>query len=114
MKLVKVLLTVWSLGQVTVPAYAQEVEPEFCFPPIAEYINYWSGEQLTEQDMSGLKLDIIEIKMMIDMSTPEELPVYQVQVSKFGVTGSDPIFFVGEYEYTRPELENELDEGNFD
>ena len=50
--------------------------------------------------------------MRIDLSTPEELPIYLVYISRFGATEAEPQFFVGDFIYSREDLEHELDAGN--
>jgi len=52
--------------------------------------------------------------MRIDLSTPEELPIYLVYISRFGATEAEPQFFVGDFIYSREDLEHELDAGSFD
>lgn len=88
---------------------------EICFPPIAEYYNYWSGEQLTEIDLEGSKWDVAKTVKFINLWDEEELPTYTVYVSRFGKAEAEhPEFYVDEFVYTREDLEYELDAGHLD
>jgi len=41
---------------------SQEYEPQYCFPPIAEYIEYWSGKRLYERDLAEKSGMLLRLK----------------------------------------------------
>lgn len=83
-------------------------------PPHVEYFNYWSGAALTEIDLAGGKWDVVENEMFINLWDPEERETYEVRVSRFGSTEGQAEFFIQDFQYSRTELEHEIDEENID
>jgi len=91
------------------PGYYQE----FCFPPIAEYYNYWSGEEIPLETLDEGGWQVVERDMVINLWDPDERPTYLLYLVPLPEAEAMSLTVDG-YTYSVTDLEQELDAGHFD
>ncbi len=90
-------------------SYASEDHGEFCFPPLVDYYDYWSGEKIEFYELDG-QYELVSIEPFQDTSRGPEI-FYRLFLSQFKKdTGVPPTI---EYQHYGP-MDPEVLEGMFE
>lgn len=97
------------LSVFTSSAFASEDHGDFCFPPLVDYYDYWSGDRIEFYQLDG-QYQLVEIEPFKDSNRGPEI-FYRLFLSQFKKnTGTPPTI---EYQHYGP-MDPEVLEGMFE